>query len=84
MLREGRSKALVSALVGSSDALASERLYATRVLPVGVGRGVADVILRRNAGGLSRAGAIVLGLGFTTAGYARGLPPGERCLPAMT
>ena len=69
---EGHSKALVSELVGSSDALASERAYASRVLPLGVRRGVSDAFLRRDANGLGRSGAILLGLGVTAAGYARG------------
>jgi len=70
---EGRSKALIAALVGRSDALATERTYATRVLPYGIGRGLSDAIFQLDPNGLSRAGAIILGLGVTTAGFARGL-----------
>ena len=77
---EGQSKALVSEVVGSTDALASERSYALRVLPAGVRRGVSDAMLRKDANGLGRAGSILLGLGVTTAGYAHGLAArhGER------
>jgi glycosyltransferase involved in cell wall biosynthesis len=68
---EGLSKALVTASVGAREGLASERRYTTRVLPRGVARGVAD-LLRGDASGLGRAGAIVTGLAATAAGYAVG------------
>jgi GT2 family glycosyltransferase len=68
---EGLSKALVARHVGSERALASERIYATRVLPRGVGRGVRD-LLAGDLAGLARALAIVAGLAVTTAGYAAG------------
>jgi hypothetical protein len=78
---EGLSKARVSGLVGSDDGLSSERGYVTSTLPRGVLAGVADS-LRGDFAGLSRAGAIVLGLAVTVAGYAagraslrRGVPP---------
>jgi glucosyl-dolichyl phosphate glucuronosyltransferase len=66
---EGISKAQVTANVGSSDGLSNERAYATRTLPLGVIRGVADVF-RGRPSGLGRAGAIIAGLGMTAAGYA--------------
>lgn len=69
---EGLSKALVSRLVGAEDGLASERTYTSRTLPRGVARGIADTLLRRDPRGLARAGAIVAGLGLTTAGYLAG------------
>lgn len=68
---EGLSKADVATSVGGTDGLSSERHYATRTLPKGVVRGVADA-LRGDLGGLGRAGAIVIGLGATTAGYLVG------------
>lgn len=71
--QEGRSKALVSQFVGANDALASERTHAFVTLPKGVLRGIGDALFRRDPGGLARAGAIVLGLGITTAGYVSGL-----------
>jgi GT2 family glycosyltransferase len=65
---EGISKAQVTASVGSGDGLSSERSFATRTLPLGVARGIAD-LFRGDPGGLGRAGAIIIGLGVTTAGY---------------
>jgi GT2 family glycosyltransferase len=66
---EGISKARVAGEVGSGDGLSSERGYATRVLPSGVAKGIADS-LRGDLSGLGRAGAIVVGLSVTVAGYA--------------
>jgi glucosyl-dolichyl phosphate glucuronosyltransferase len=68
---EGLSKALVTASVGTTDGLASERRYTTRTLPIGVVRGVADAV-RGDSSGLGRAGAIMAGLAATAAGYAAG------------
>jgi hypothetical protein len=68
---EGISKALVVELVGGSDGLSSERGYTFKTLPRGVLRGLTDA-LRGDLSGLGRAGAIVLGLGFTTLGYIVG------------
>src|SRR5579884_2060299 len=68
---EGRSKALVSSAVGPTAALASERAYATRVLPLGVARGLLDAV-RGDLGGLGRAGAIIAGLAITAAAYLYG------------
>lgn len=69
---EGLSKALLSRLVGTSDALASEQSYTFRTLPQGIMRGVGDAILRRDLTGLARAGAIIAGLAITTTGYLLG------------
>jgi glycosyltransferase involved in cell wall biosynthesis len=68
---EGLSKALVASRVGSGPALDSERTYATRVLPRGAARGLADA-LRGDFRGIARAAAIVVGLAVTTAGYSNG------------
>jgi glucosyl-dolichyl phosphate glucuronosyltransferase len=68
---EGMSKAQVAEAVGSGDGLSAERGYATRVLPAGVVKGVADA-LRGDLSGLGRAGAIVAGLSVTVAGYVAG------------
>lgn len=76
-LGEGRSKAAVTALVGAADGLASERSYATAVVPRAVVRASADA-LRGDAGGLGRAGALVAGVGLAAAGYARGRLGGAR------
>jgi GT2 family glycosyltransferase len=69
---EGRSKALVSQLVGRTDGLASERRHALRTLPRAVTRDLAGAALRRDLSGLGRAGAILAGLGFATAGLLSG------------
>ena len=71
-LSEGLSKALVTKSVGVGAGLATERRYSTVTLPVGMLRG-----LRRGArgdwAGLLRAGAIIVGLMYTTLGYGLGL-----------
>ena len=69
---EGLSKALVAAHVGSGQALASERTYATRVLPRGAARNVGRA-LRGDRRALARAAAIVVGLALTSAGYGFGV-----------
>jgi len=66
---EGLSKAAVSKLVGSDDALATERSYVARVLP-------AAVVRELRAGRVSSAAAVVTALAFTSAGYVRGRLPG--------
>lgn len=65
---EGRSKAVVSTLTGANDALASERSYVRRVLPLGVLRGLRD-LLRGDLGGGGRAAAILEGLFLTGSTY---------------
>jgi glycosyltransferase involved in cell wall biosynthesis len=68
---EGLSKAVVTRLVGARDGLGNERTYTFKTLPRGVLRGVGQA-LRGDLSGLARAGAIVAGLGLTTAGYLVG------------
>jgi glycosyltransferase involved in cell wall biosynthesis/GT2 family glycosyltransferase len=68
---EGRSKAVLARLVGAESGLASERVYVRQTLPAGIRRGLGEA-LRGDLGGAARAGAIALGLLFTSAGYARG------------
>ncbi len=68
---EGLSKALVTDAVGTSDGLAAERAHTLKVLPRGARKGLGDA-RRGDRDGLRRAGAIVAGLAWTTAGYARG------------
>jgi len=80
--REGISKAILARLEGSSRALASERTYALKVLPLGVLRGVGTA-LGGDLAGILRAAAIVGGLYVTALGYlageiqARRLPPAD-------
>lgn len=69
---EGTSKAVVSKFVGMGDGLSAERAYVLSTLPRGVLRGIADAVKRGDWYGLGRAGAIVAGLAFTTAGYVAG------------
>ncbi|HEX6601855.1 MAG TPA: glycosyltransferase [Solirubrobacterales bacterium] len=65
---EGRSKAILSALVGSDSGLEAERAYVRRTLPLGFLRGLGQT-LRGDLGGAERAFAIVYGLANTTYGY---------------
>jgi hypothetical protein len=65
---EGRSKAVMSRLVGAHDGLSSERAYTLTVLPKAVTRGLSTP--RR--GGLQRAVAVIAGLAITAVGYAHG------------
>jgi glycosyltransferase involved in cell wall biosynthesis len=78
---EGLSKAAVSRLAGATRGLESERAYVRRTLPRGVVRGLNDG-MRADRSGLRRAGAIMLGLATTTAGYARGRIDRRVQLPA--
>ncbi|HET9198145.1 MAG TPA: glycosyltransferase [Solirubrobacterales bacterium] len=67
---EGRSKAVLTKMVGSEDGLSSERSYVRQTLPAGVLRGLRDA-LRGDAGGFGRATMIFLGLAATTADYVK-------------
>ena len=78
---EGLSKAAVSGLVGSDQALASERAYTTRTLPKGVLAGLRDG-LRGERAGFGRAAAIVAGVGIASAGYALGKVAPRRFIDA--
>ncbi|HVO55126.1 MAG TPA: glycosyltransferase [Solirubrobacterales bacterium] len=68
---EGRSKAILTALVGGDSGLAAERTYVRRTLPLGFLRGLGS-LFRGDLGGPERAAAIVYGLGSTTAGFLLG------------
>lgn len=68
---EGLSKAKVTDSVGVGDGLSSEWSYSTVTLPLGVLRGIWSAV-RGDFAGLLRAGAIISGLAWTTAGYVRG------------
>lgn len=74
---EGISKAQVTSEVGQGDGLSNERRYVTRTLPLGVAKGVAD-LLRGDFGGLGRSAAIVIGLSLTVAGYIAGMSRSQR------
>jgi glucosyl-dolichyl phosphate glucuronosyltransferase len=66
---EGLSKAAVAQLVGTDDALSTERTYVASVLPAAVLRELRE--LRPMS-----AAAVVVALACTAAGYARGRLPG--------
>lgn len=70
-LAEGLSKALVSTMVGASDATASERDYVRTVLPRAMWRAARGVFHRR-PGQLGMLAALIGGLGVTTLGYGLG------------
>lgn len=69
---EGRSKSAMTRSTGSNVGLQAERRYVRRALPAGVARGFVDVI-RGDPSGVMRSAAIVVGLGVTVLGYARGV-----------
>ena len=75
---EGFSKAAITRIVGTHHGLASERSYVWHTLPLGVLRGLGEVLRNADANGLLRAAAIVMGLTWTVIGYMRGtLVPGK-------
>jgi glycosyltransferase involved in cell wall biosynthesis len=67
---EGRSKAVLSGMVGTQDGLSSERSYVRRTLPLGVLRDL-GAVFKGDFSGPSRAAMIVVGLAATTADYLR-------------
>ena len=87
-LNEGRSKALVTAHVGSRTGLSTESQYTFRTLPAGVGRSVARAVRNTKPTEMLRGFAIVAGLAVTTIGYlsgrvgARKRPPSAQLEPA--
>ncbi|WP_205706589.1 glycosyltransferase [Kineococcus vitellinus] len=78
---EGYSKAVVASTVGTQDALESERVYATRTLPVAVLRGLTSLLRRGDTAAARQSAAVVLGLGTTAFGYAYGRARGLRPPP---
>lgn len=67
---EGRSKAVLTGMVGSDDGLSSERSYVRRTLPLGFLRDL-GAVFRGDLGGLGRATMIVVGLAATSVDYLR-------------
>ena len=65
---EGLSKAHMTQIVGTQTGLSSERTYSTVTLPMGVLRNL-GLAVRGDLAALPRAAVIVIGLGYTTAGY---------------
>jgi GT2 family glycosyltransferase len=68
---EGISKALITELIGEQDGLSSERTYTFKTLPSGVLRGIKDAF-SGDFSGFGRAGAIIVGLMWTTWGFIVG------------
>jgi GT2 family glycosyltransferase len=68
---EGLSKATVSRLVGSRDALETERHYVRSVLPRAVARAL-NPLRHSRSKGVAYIATIVAGLGFAAAGYVHG------------
>ena len=66
---QGWGKAAMAHMDGFDESTSSERKYALRILPAGVGRGLKDA-LRGDLAGLGRSGAIVAAFTVTVAGYA--------------
>jgi GT2 family glycosyltransferase len=69
---EGLSKAAVARFVGEKDGLSSERSYTLRTLPQGVVLGLRSALVHGESAGAARAGAIIIGLLITSAGYLIG------------
>ena len=70
---EGLSKALVSALAGRADGLASERAYVTRTLPGAVRVALVQAVRGpARIDGLRRAAAVIAGLLSASAGFVQG------------
>jgi glycosyltransferase involved in cell wall biosynthesis/GT2 family glycosyltransferase len=67
---EGRSKAVLSGMVGTQDGLSSERSYVRRTLPLGVLHDL-GAFVKGDPGGLGRAAMIFLGLAATSVDYLR-------------
>jgi glucosyl-dolichyl phosphate glucuronosyltransferase len=73
---EGLSKAMVTQLTDARSGLASERRYATHVLPSGMARGVGQAIMHGDTAGLGRSLMILAGLTVTSTGYLMGMAVG--------
>ena len=69
---EGLSKAQITQFTGFKAGLSSERRYVAHALPLGVLRSLGQAVVRGEGAGLMRAAAIVVGLAFTVAGFAKG------------
>jgi hypothetical protein len=69
---EGWSKAHVAFIAQASGSLSSERVYVTRTVPLGSLRGLSNLILKADLGGLGRAIAGASGLIVAAAGYLVG------------
>lgn len=75
---EGRGKAALVRFVGFDTSMESERQYTTRVLPAAVVRELRAAVVCRDAAGLERCAAIILGLLLTAAGWITEMAVGGR------
>ncbi|HEX4208301.1 MAG TPA: glycosyltransferase family 2 protein [Ktedonobacteraceae bacterium] len=69
---EGRSKAAISRLVGTKDALSSESTYTLWTLPIGVLCNLYILLFKHRPAAFLRAVAIIFGLSITATGYLIG------------
>ncbi|MCW2987114.1 MAG: hypothetical protein JWM24_52 [Solirubrobacterales bacterium] len=74
---EGRSKAILSGLVGPQSGLLEERSYVRRTLPFGFLRGIRDT-LGGDVHGVARSAMLGVGLLTTAVGYLGGWRQGRR------
>jgi hypothetical protein len=65
---QGWGKAAMAHMDGFDESTSTERYYALRILPAGVGRGLADAV-RGDLSGLGRSGAIIAAFSVTVIGY---------------
>jgi hypothetical protein len=65
---QGWGKAAMAHMDGFDESTSLERYYAVRILPAGVGRGLADAV-RGDVSGLGRSGAIIAAFSVTVGGY---------------
>lgn len=70
-LLEGSGKAALAAYNGATESTSAERMYARRVLPRGVARGLRDTV-RGDMSGALRSIAIAAGFSFAAAGFLAG------------
>jgi GT2 family glycosyltransferase len=70
---EGISKATIAKYIDPRESLTSERSYVLRTLPLGIVHNLLDALTHHDMYALMRAGAIVMGLLVTIAGYLGGL-----------
>lgn len=65
----GWGKAAMAHMDGFGESTSSERSYALRILPAGVGRGLADAV-RGDISGVGRSATIVVAFAVSVVGYA--------------
>lgn len=66
---EGKGKAALADIAGSSKALASERAYVLRVIPRGIAAGLRDSVKERTLAGVRRSGTLAVGVALVSMSY---------------